>query len=526
MKFVYYGAAISFAFLLAFVAPGCRRKRTGFVIATSESIVTLDPMGGPNTDLGSERMRQLMFNSLVRKDEHFDYVGELASNIQTAPDGLSVTFTLHDGVKFHDGRPLTATDAKYTLDTLLASHLAKANNFFEGVGAARQGFVTGVEAPDARTLIIRLRKPWLQLLINLVPVGIIPNGSAATQKDKPMGSGPFAFVSYNPAQQTLELKANEQYWEGAPKIAQLRVVSIKEASALQSELLAGRVDCALNTTNLTADIFQSFKQNANFQVTQFPGANIVYVGFNVTLAPLNDAKFRRAVVYAINREGIIHQLLLDQAKLAHSILPEESWAYAAGETYAYDPEKSKKLLDELGFRDPDGDGPAMRLAKPVVIKISNGSIATRQYTTTIQDDLKKVGIPVEIETLEANTLTDQQVKGEYQMTTRMSVGGNQDPIFFRYLFATSSIPPPGGTGFNRTRYSNPALDAILDEAANTSDRNRAKELYAQAQAIVSRDLPMFTLWYPGILVIAKKNVGNIAIPGDGDWSAVRKFTVQ
>ncbi|MEO6392098.1 MAG: ABC transporter substrate-binding protein, partial [Pyrinomonadaceae bacterium] len=194
-------------------------------MATSESIVTLDPMGGANVDLGSERMRQLMFNSLIRKNERFEYVGELASNIVTAPDGLSVTFTLRDGVQFHDGRPFTAADAKYTLDTLLASNIAKATSFFEGKGADRRSYISAVEAPDPRTLIIRLRKPWLQLLVNLVPIGMIPNGSAATQKDHPVGTGPFAFVAYNAGQQTLDLKANEKYWDGAPKVPTLRVVS-------------------------------------------------------------------------------------------------------------------------------------------------------------------------------------------------------------------------------------------------------------------------------------------------------------
>lgn len=508
------------------LAPGCRRRGDAFVIATADSIVTLDPMGGANVDVGSERMRQLMFNSLIRKNESFEYVGELASNIETSPDGLAVTFTLHDGVKFHDGRPLTSSDAKYTLDTLLASSAAKAASFYEGTGTSKQSYIAGVEAPDARTLIVRLRKPWLQLLVNLVPIGIIPNGSAATQKDHPVGSGPFKFVRFDSVQQVLDLEANDSYWEGAPQIRSLRVTSIKDTNALQAELLSGRVDCAPNVTNLTPDVFKTFSQNKNFKVAQFPGANIVYLGFNTRVAPLDNVRFRQAIAYAINREGIIKDLLLGQAKIAHSILPEESWAYVPGQTYSYDPEKAKKLLDEAGFRDPDGDGPRMRLPSPIVFKLSGGSAATRQYASVIQDYLKQVSIPVEIETLEAVTLTDQQVKGEYQMITRTSIGGNQDPIFLRDLFATSGIPTPDHVGFNRTRYSNPELDPILEEAINTSDKERAKALYARAQEIISRDVPMMPLWYQSIMVIARANVSNIKIKADGDWSFVRELTVQ
>lgn len=526
MKTICYSAVILIAMVLLGSASSCKRPRSAFVMATSESIVTLDPMGGANVDLGSERMRQLMFNSLIRKNERFEYVGELASNIVTAPDGLSVTFTLRDGVVFHDGRPFTSADAKYTLDTLLASNIAKASSFFEGKGAERRSYIAGVEAPDPRTLVIRMHKPWLQLVVNLVPIGMIPNGSAATQKDHPIGTGPFAFVAYNAGQQTLDLKAHEKYWEGAPKIPTMRVVSIKDATALQAELLASRVDCAPNVTNLTPDTFKSLGQNANLKVDQFAGANIVYVGFNVKVAPLNEVKFRQAVAYAIDRERIIRDLLLGQAKIAHSILPAESWAYVPGQIYAFDPGKAKQLLDELGMKDPDGDGPQMRLPKPIIFKMSGGSAATRQYGAIIQDYLKQVGIPVEIETLEANTLTDQHVKGEYQMVTRMSVGGNQDPIFLRDLFATSGIPAPGGTGFNRSRYSNPELDPILDAAANSADPAKAKELYAKAQEIVSRDVPMFTLWYPSIMIITRKNVGGVAMKADGDWSFARNLTVQ
>ncbi|MGH9971478.1 MAG: ABC transporter substrate-binding protein [Pyrinomonadaceae bacterium] len=512
--------------LITIVIPGCRKKSDAFVIAVPESIVTLDPMGGTNVDLGSERVRQLMFNSLIRKNEKFEYVGELASNIETSTDGLTVTFTLRDGVKFHNGKALTAADAKYTLDWLLSSSVAKAASFFEGTGSTRQSYITSVEAPDARTLVIRLRKPWLQLLVNLVPIGIIPDGTAVSQKEKPIGSGPFEFVRFDLTGQVLDLVANEDYWEGKPQIRSLRVISIRDANALQAELLSGRVDCAPNVTNLTPDTFKTLAQNQDLKIQQFPGANIVYLGFNTRQAPLDNVRFRQAIAFAIDRESIIRDLLLGQAKIAHSILPAESWAYVPGQVYTYDPEKSKKLLDEIGYRDPDGDGPRMRLPKPIVFKMSGGSVATRQYGVVIQDQLKKLGIPVEIETLEAVTLTDQQIKGDYQMITRTSVGGNHDPIFLRDLFATSGIPTPDRVGFNRTRYSNPELDLILEKAVNTPERDKAKEGYAQAQEIVSRDLPMMPLWYASIMVVARSNVANIKIKPDGDWIFVKDLTVQ
>src|SRR5205814_7862084 len=200
----------------------CRRNRSnGFVIALSDNVKTIDPIGSSSVDAASERVRSLMFNSLVKKDEKFDYVPELASSIQRSDDGLTFTFTLRDGVTFHDGRPFTSADAKYTLDTVLASTFAKAASFFEGSGANKTAYVKSVEAPDAKTLIIRLNEQWTGLLPNLVPIAIIPKDSYESQKTHPLGTGPFKFKSYDSSQQVVDMEANASYYEGAPHIQSL-----------------------------------------------------------------------------------------------------------------------------------------------------------------------------------------------------------------------------------------------------------------------------------------------------------------
>ncbi|HEX8921555.1 MAG TPA: ABC transporter substrate-binding protein [Pyrinomonadaceae bacterium] len=512
--------------IAALILPGCRNRTETFVIALSDKISTLDPIGSVSVDVASERIRVLIFNSLVKKNEKFDYVPDLATDIKRADDGLSYTFTLHDGVTFQDGKPLTSADVKYTLDTVLASSSGKAASFFEGSGEEKKALVSAVEAPDPRTVVIRLSKPWLGLLSNLVPIGIVPKDSADSQKTKPLGSGPFKFVSYDSAQQTIALEANPNYWEGAPAISALRVRVIEDGNALQAELRSGSVTLAPLPTNLTPDAIKSLEQDSKLQVMQFTGANIVYLGFNVQDAPLDNVKLRQAIAYAIDRETIIHDLLLGQAKVAHSILPEDSWAYSPGQKYVYDPQRAKQLLDEAGFRDPDGDGPQLRLKTPINFRISSSSVATRQYVDVIRDYLKQVGIPVTIDTVETNTLLSQLRLGEFQMTTSRWVGGNQDPIFLKDLFHSSEIPSQTRPSRNRSRYKNPELDRILDEAVNTADREKALGLYRQAQDIVSRDLPLFPLWYPANMVVANKVVGNIKVDGSGDWSFVRSLTLS
>jgi ABC-type transport system substrate-binding protein len=319
-----------------------------FVVVLESNPETLDQLR--STDASSERFRQLMFNSLVRKNEKFDYVGDLASDIQTSADGLVYTFKLRDGVKFHNGKTFTSADAKYTLDTLLVSDSRKANDFFEGAGAERKPLVKSVETADPLTLVVRLNKPSNKFLSNLVPVGMMPQGyTTDQQRQTPIGTGAFKFVSRDESQQVVDLAANDAYWGGAPAIKSLRVRTILDANTLQAELKSGGVDLAV-VGNLQPDAYQSLGQDANLKVAQFPGVNLTYLNFNVTAEPLNDPRVRQAIAYAIDREAIVKELLLGQARVANSILPEQSWAYSPGQVYNYNPERAKQLLDEAGYK--------------------------------------------------------------------------------------------------------------------------------------------------------------------------------
>ena len=509
---------------LLLVLAGCRRRSNSFVIALGDNIRTIDPIGSPSVDAASERVRTLLFNSLVRKNEKFDYVGELASNIARSADGTVYTFALHEGVKFHDGRVLTSADVKYTLDLVFSSSFAKSASFYESVGNDKHSYIKSVEAPDSKTVVVTLIKPWVGLLSNLVPVSIIPKDSYEGQKTHPIGSGPFKFVRYDNAQQVLDAEAFSEYWDGPPKIPAIRVRVVSDMNALQAELRSGRVDIAPMPTSLSPDAVKLLQQDPNLQVNAFPGSNVVLLTINTSSAPLDNIKVRQAIAYAVDRDTMIKDLLQGYGKIANSIVPEESWAYTAGHTYSYDPAMSKKLLDEAGFKDPDGEGPKMRFDKPLVYKLSGSSISGRQYAGVIQNYLKQVGIPVEIQTTEQNTLFDELRRGNFQIAYTQWVGGNQDPIFYKDLFATSEIPTQTRASRNRSRYSNKDLDALLDEAVNTFDRQKGLELYTKIQDIVSNEVPVFPLWYQSNIVIAKKDVGNIHVDASGDWSFVKNVT--
>ncbi len=495
----------------------CRTRSNDFVtIALPEKFSTLDTLTTTASDAAAERVRSLMFNALVRKNEKFEYVGELAKEINPSEDGKVITFVLRDGVKFHNGKEFTSADVKYTFDELFKSNGFKSGAFFDTVDEKKVPHIVSLETPDAKTVVVTLNRASLQnqLLSNFVAIPIIPEGTVAQQNTSPVGSGPFKFVSFDQSQNIVELAAHSDYWEGAPKVAKLRLKTVTDANSLQAELQSGGADMAPLPNNLSPDTLNSLGKNPNLKVEQFKGSNIDYLGFNTQSAPLDKVKLRQAIGYAIDREKIIKELLFGQAVIAHSILPEESWAYNAGTKYSFDQARAKQLIQESGYKN-----------EPIKFKFSAGNNAVSQYAQVIQNALKEVGINVEIEPLEGNVVRQQLALGQFQMNTGRWIGGNQDPIFLKDLFSTGAIPGDKVKCCNRSRYSNPEFDKLIEQAVNAPNRETAKELYFKAQEIVSNDLPLFPLWYPANIVVANKRIENIKVGASGDWSFIKDITV-
>ena len=542
--------------ILSFLAAAsnCRRRNVDFVtVSLSEKFSAFDTLtSAAAPDAAAERIKALVFNSLVKKDANFDYVGELAKEIKSSSDGLVITLVLQDSVKFHNGKEFTSADVKYTFDELFKSNGFKSGAFFDTVPldktetpktaatptpaapitnadpkqtpatakpepkTKRIPHIVSIETPDAKTVIFTVTRPALrnQLLSNLVAIPIIPEGSIAQQKDSPVGSGPFKFVTFDASQNIVELAANTDYWDGPPKISKLRVKTVTDANALQAELQTGGVDIAPLPSNLPPDTLKAMENTANLKVDRFDGSNIYYLVFNTQSPPLNNAKIRQAIGYAIDRQKIVSELLFDQAKMAHSILPPQSWAYSAGTQYDYNAAKAKQLLQEAGYKN-----------EPISFKYGSGNAAVNQYAQVIQSSLNDVGLNVQIETLEINTIRQQLAQGQFQVYTGQWIGGNQDPIFLRDLFSSTKIPGGAVSCCNRSRYVNAEVDKNVEDAINEIDRTRAKELYGKTWELISGDLPLLPLWYPANMVVSNKRIGNIKVSASGDWSFIKDITV-
>ncbi len=504
--------------MVAIVSAGCRRGNPDVVtIALSESFSSMDTLTTTNSDAAAERVRNLIFNSLVKKSERLEYVGDLAREIVTAEDGTTLTFHLHENVKFHNGAAFTSADVKYTFDELFKSNSYKSKAFADTVDGKAVPHILSLETPDPLTVVFRVGRPALanQLLSNLVAIPIIASGTVAQQADQPVGTGPFKFINFDRSQNTVDLESFPEYWEGAPSVLKIRVKTVPDASSLQAELQTGGVDIAPNPTNLPPDALVALRQLGSLKVEQFEGSNIQYIGLNTESAPLNNKKVRQAIGYGIDKEKIIKELLSSQAQIAHSILPASSWAHSAGTEYSYDPERAKQLLTEAGYKN-----------EPIKFKFSAGNAAVSQYAQAIQSSLIGVGLNIEIETIDSNTLREHLAQGQFQLNTGQWIGGNQDPIFLKDLFTTGRIPGRAASCCNRSRYSNPNVDEIIEQAINENSRERAKELYTQAWAIISDDLPLLPLWYPANMVISTNRIQNVKINPSGDWSFVKDITLS
>ena len=318
----------------------------------------------------------------------------------------AITFTLREGVKFHNGKELTSADVKYTMDELIKANGYKAGAFYDTVPldkneaektvatppanspvtnantntaakpaptpkTKRVPHITSVQAPDAHTVIINIARPALRdpLFSSLVAIPIIPEGTIDQQKEHPVGSGPFRFESFDASQNIVELSANPDYWDGAPVIKKLRLKTVTDATSLQAELQTGGVDIAPNPSNLPPDMVKSLADSGSLNVEQFEGSNIQYVVFNTQSPPFNNVKVRQAIGYAINREKIVTDLLQGQATVANSILPASAWAYTPGTVYTYDPAKAKQLLAEAGYK-----------GEPIAFKYAAGNAMINQYS--------------------------------------------------------------------------------------------------------------------------------------------------
>ncbi len=487
-------------FIFACISP--QNKLSTLIIIIENQPTNLDPRIG--TDSVSQRLHQIIFNGLLVRNERDELIPSIIEKWERADDRTFI-FYLKKGVKFHNGKILDSEDVKYTFQSFLDE------NF---ISLRKQAFtlLEKVEIIDKWTVKFILKEPYSSFLINLT-VGIVPKGAGKDFYKKPIGTGPFKFISQD--SEKIILDAFSDYFEGKPKIDRLVVRIIPDAMTRALELKRGSVDFGLNV--LPPDLIHFLSQDKKLKIIRKPGTTYYYLGINLKDSILKNKKVRQAIAHAINRNEIISNIMRDFARPANSVLAPSNWAYERDlKEYKYNPEKANKLLDEAGY---PRKGKKSRFK--IIYKTSNSSFG-RQLGLIVKDNLRKVGIDVEIKSYEFATFYSDIIRGNFQIYSLRWIGVS-DPDIFYNLFHSQNLPPKGA---NRVGYINPIVDKLIEKARTTYNRKERKELYSQIQKIIAEDLPYISLFYGDNIAVMSKKVQGVKIYPAGDFTFLKNVWLK
>ena len=493
-------------FCLTVIAPlvSCSAKpdQNTLVMIIESSPTNLDPRVG--IDAQSERIDNLIFDDLLSRGDDLNVAPGLAERWEI-PDPLTYIFHLHRGVRFHDGRPLTSRDVKFTFDSLLEGKIRSTK-------AAVYRFVDHIDAPDDHTVVFYLKQPFATLLWNLSDgaIGIVPYGSGTEMTQHPIGSGPFKFVGAE-TDKEVALERNEEYWGTKARVARVRFSVVPDATTQALELRKGSGDVAINAS-FPPDTVLTLQREPSLVIQSSAGTRLAYLGFNLRDPILKDTRVRQAIACALDRQPMIEYLWRNEARPARSVLPPQSWAYNGDvPDYQHDPDKARRLLDAAGY-------PAVNGVRFHIMMKTSTDENTRLMVAVMQQQLREVGIALDIRSFEFATFFADVTHGVFQMYGLRWIGGNEDPDIFEYAFHSAKFPPNGA---NRGFYSNPKVDALIDRARRETDPNIRKPLYSEIQRILAEDVPSINLWYLDNVLIHNRRVENLRLNPAGNYDFLR-----
>lgn len=474
--------------LVALAAIGlcaCDRERSSpndvLLVGLTDEPRSLDP--SVTTSLNDNRITANIFDGLVRfREGTLELEPSLAESWTISDDGLTYTFRLRSGVRFHDGTVFDASSVRFTFERMLREDHPEHDTgpfplafFFSSIET--------IESPDPRTVIFHLSEPFAPLLSNLAsPTGFIVSPSAVDHYGRefgrhPVGTGAFVFEEWE-SHRLVKVRQNSNYWDEAPRLETVIFRPLTDENARLTELLTGGCDVVVE---IAPDIVTYFRRKPGFRVLEAEGPNLWFLILNMREGPFRDLRMRHAVNMAINREAIVRDLLQDTATVASGPIPNAFHWAASAKPYPYDPAAARKLIEEAGH-----EGAKITL---YATEGGSGMLAPRQMATAIQADLARVGLDVRIEIFEWNTYlarVNAGLDGKADMA-EMAWMVN-DPETLPYLALRRNAWPDKG-GFNSGYYDNPKVDELLAEARRTPDRDARGKILREVDQIVRDDAP-------------------------------------
>lgn len=459
-------------------------------------------------DSASSDINQFLFDGLYTRDWNSKIIPSMASAMpKVSADNKTITIPLKKNIKWHDGKPFTSADVKFSIEFMLNK---KANS----PRYTNYELISSVETPDAYTVVLKMSKVDSAIIPALAQNYIIPKHIWANvdpltareseyNKTKVIGSGAYKFVEWNKSERVV-LEANAAYYGGAPKMKKV-VYTITPNQAVA--MVKAETGEATMVQVPESDIAR-MQKNTKLNISIYDRPAFDCIQYNLKSPFFADLKVRQAIAHAINKQNIVKGIYKGIASPAESSYhPKLSNFNPNVPKMTYDPTLSKKLLDEAGWKvGKDGirvkDGKQFKF----VLLTNKGNIMREKLLVEVQRQLKPLGIAVEPRILEWNTFLAKYVDvGKFDAT----IGGystdlDGDQTAFYYSERVKGV-------FNKGGYSNPKMDQLLDGARATLDPIKQKQMYAEVQMIAANDQPFTFLVYRKNALAINKNVKNVKI---------------
>ena len=405
--------------------------------------------------------REVLFNvyeGLVKPDSKGNLLPAVASEYKTNEEGDTFIFTLRDGVKFHNGNAVTAKDVVYSISR--AAGLDTGTPLIDGFAA-----MSSVETTDDKTVVVKLKEPNIEFLA-LFTAAIIPDGNDPATET--IGTGPFKFVSRSP-QENVILQKFDGYWGTPAYVDNVTYKIIDNAETLVMSLQGGAVDLVAHLTSAQAN-----ELGDNFTIAEGTMNLVQALYLNNSVEPLNNIKVRQALSYAIDRQGIMGFLADGRgAAVGSSMYPafEKYFRPELVDYYTYDVEKAKQLLTDAGY--PEGFD--------LEITVPSNYQPHVDTATVIADQLKKIGVNVNIKSVDWETWLNKVYLGrDYQSTV---IGVDASMMTARAMLERFN----SDSGSNFTNFSDPEYDKTFKEAVACTDDAQQVELYGKLQTILTKN---------------------------------------
>lgn len=450
----------------------------------------------------SASVDKCIYEGLVTLDQNMQVVNLLAESWEVSDDAMEFTFTLRQGVTFHDGEPFNANAVVRAYDRVLdpESTLLRAGYF--------NAVLDRVEEIDEYTVKYVAKEPFAAMVATLAhPAGGIPSPTAAEQfgedfGSNPVGTGPYRFVDWVRGDQ-ITLEANPDYWNPdlAASVPQLTFRGISEPGALGIAVQSG--DVAFGGPMEAAQA-QQLREVDGIEVTESPGLTVYWVTMNNSIEPFSDVRVRQALNHAVNKDDVLMAGSLGEGYVVDSPIAKDAWGYASVGGYEYDPEKARELLAEAGY--PDGFSTELWC-----------SAVHRDRAVAVQGQLAQVGVEVEVVQMESAALTAEQARpvDESEMKMLMSQWspstGDADWAL-RPIYSEAQWPPAGS---NRGFFSDPDVDEYIQQGLELSDPEERAAAYEDAQRAIMELAPNIFLYAPTYFGAINAEAGGMSTQADG-----------